>query len=85
MRIFWKSITDGRLKMLCVGISVKHTLCSLYWNQNKLCKKEQREDNYYNLLKGKSKFSNELTFWVMCVCVRACVRACVCVISFHMH
>ena len=35
--------------MLRVGIFVKHTLCSLYWNQNKFCKPEQREDTSYNI------------------------------------
>ena len=49
--------------MLCVCIFVKHTLCSLYWNQKKFCKPEQREDNSYNLPMGLSKFSYELTFW----------------------
>ena len=48
--------------MPCVGIFVKLTLCSLYRNQNKFCKPEQREDNSYNLPMGKSKFSDELTF-----------------------
>ena len=63
MHIFWKYITDSSLKMPCVGIFVKHTLCSLYWNQQKFCKPDQREDNSYNLPMGESKFSNELTFW----------------------
>ena len=49
--------------MMCVGIFVKHTFCSLYWNQNKFCKPEQREDNSYNLPMGQSKFSYELMFW----------------------
>ena len=35
MHIIWKYITDIRLKMQCVGIVVKHTLCALYWNQKK--------------------------------------------------
>ena len=61
MHIFWKYITDSSFKM--AGIFVKHTLCSLYWNQNKFCKPEQREDNSYNLSMGQSKFSYELTFW----------------------
>ena len=53
--------------MLCVGISVKHTLCSLYWNQNKFCKPEQREDNSYDLPMGQSKFSYELTSWFISI------------------
>ena len=62
MLIFWKYITDSILKMTCIGIFVKHTLCSLYWNQHKVCKPEQREDNSYNLLMGQSKFSYELMY-----------------------
>ena len=53
--------------MTCVGIFVKHTLCSLYWNQTKLCKPEQREDNFYNLPMGQSKFSYELMFWFISI------------------
>ena len=53
--------------MPCVGIFVKHTLCSLYRNQNKFCKPEQREDNSYNLPIGQSKFSYELTFWFISI------------------
>ena len=60
---FEKIITDRCLKMSCVGIIVKHTLCSLYRNHNKFCILEQREDNSYNLAMGQSKFSYELTFW----------------------
>ena len=45
MQIFWKYITSSSLNMLCVGIFVKHTLCSLQLNQKKFCKPEQREDN----------------------------------------
>ena len=45
MHIFCKYINDSSLKMLYVGIFVKHTLCSLYWNQKKICKLEQREDS----------------------------------------
>ena len=45
MHIFWKYITDSSLKMPYVGIFVKHTLCSLHWNQKKYCKPEQKEDN----------------------------------------
>ena len=67
MHIFWKCITDSGLKMPCVGIFVKHTLCSLYWNQKKFCKPEQREDNSYNLPTGQSKFSYELTFWFISI------------------
>ena len=67
MHIFWKYCTDSSLKMPCVGIFVKHTLCSLYWNQNKFCKLEQREDNSYNLPMGQSKFSDELTFWFISI------------------
>ena len=66
MHIFWKYITDSSLKMPCVGIFVKHTLCSLYWNQNTFCKPEQREDNSY-LVTGQSKFSYELTFWLILI------------------
>ena len=53
--------------MPCVGIFVKHTLCSQYWNQNTFCKPEQREDNSYNLSMGKSKFSYKLTFWFISI------------------
>ena len=45
MHIFWKYIDESSLKMRYVGIFVKHTLCSMYWNQKKFCKPEQREDN----------------------------------------
>ena len=31
--------------MQYVGIFVKHTLCSLYGNQKKFCKLEQKADN----------------------------------------
>ena len=62
MHFFWKYITDSSLKMLCVGIFIKHTLCSLYWNQNKFCKSEQKRDNSYNFSMEQSKFSYELTF-----------------------
>ena len=48
--------------MTCVGIFVKHALCSLYRNQNTFCKPEKREDNSYNLPMGQSKFSYELMF-----------------------
>ena len=48
-------------------IFVKHTLCSLYLNQNKFCKPEQKEDNSYNLPMGQSKFSDELTFWFISI------------------
>ena len=61
MHIFWKYITDSSLKMPCVGIFVKYTLCALYWNQNKFCKSEQREDNSY------SKLRYELTFWFILI------------------
>ena len=63
MHIFWKYITDGSLKMPCVGIFFKHTKCSLYWNQNKFCKSEQRVDNSNNPAIRQSKFSYKLTFW----------------------
>ena len=43
MYIFWKYIPNSSLEMPYVGIFVKHTLCSLYWNQNKFCKLEQRK------------------------------------------
>ena len=65
MHIFWKYITDSSLKMTCLGIFVKRTLNSLYWNQNKFCKPEQREDNSYYLPMGQSKFSYELMFWFL--------------------
>ena len=45
MHIFWKYINDSSLKIPYVCIFVKHTLCSLYWNQKKFCKPEQRDDN----------------------------------------
>ena len=67
MHIFWKYITDCSLKMRYVGIFIKHTLCSLYWNQNKFCKPEQKEVNSYNLSMGQSKFSYELMFWLISV------------------
>ena len=67
MHIFWKYITDSSLKMLCVGIFFKHTLCSLMWNQQKFCKLEQWEDNSYNLPMGQNKFSYELTFWFISI------------------
>ena len=53
--------------MSCVGIFVKHTLCSLYYNQKKFCKPEQREDSSYNLLVGQSMSSYELTFWFISI------------------
>ena len=62
MHIFWKYFSDSSLKMPCVSIFVKHTLCPLYWNQNKFCKPEQREDNSNILPIWQSKFSYELTF-----------------------
>ena len=34
-------------------MSVKQTLCSLYWNQNKFLKPEQREDNSLKLPMGR--------------------------------
>ena len=67
MHIFWKYIIDSTLKMPCVGIFVKHTLCSLYWNQNKFCKPEWREDNSYDLPVWQSKSSYELTFWFISI------------------
>ena len=67
MHIFWKYITDSSLKMPYVGIFVKYTLCALYWNQNKFCKPEQRDDNSYNLTMGQSTFSYELTFWFILI------------------
>ena len=53
MHIFWKYITDGRLKMPFVDIFVKHTLRSLYWNQKNFCKPEQREDKSKNRPMGR--------------------------------
>ena len=41
----WMYITDSSLNMPCVGIFVKHTLCSLYWNEKTFCKPEQRGEN----------------------------------------
>ena len=67
MHIFWKYIIDSSLKMSCVGICVKHTLWTLYWNQKKFCKPEQSEDNSYNIPIGQSKFSYELTFWFISI------------------
>ena len=67
MHIFWKYITDGSLKMTCIGISVKHNLSSLFWKQNKFCKPEQREDKSYNLPIEKSKFSYEVMFWLISI------------------
>ena len=62
MHIFWIDTTDSSLKIPCVGIFVKHSLCSLYWNQKIFFKHEQREDNSYNIPMGQSKFNYELTF-----------------------
>ena len=45
MHKFWKYINDSSLKIPYVGVFVKHILCSLYWNQKKFCKPEQRDDN----------------------------------------
>ena len=67
MHIFWKYFPDSSLKISCVCIFVKHTLCSLYWNQNKFCKPEQKDDNSYNLPMGQSKFSDELTVWFISI------------------
>ena len=67
MHIFWKYLTDSSLKMPCAGIVVKHTLCSLYWNQNKFCKPEEREDNSYNFPMVQSKFSYKLKFWFISI------------------
>ena len=53
--------------MMCVGIFVKHTLCSLLWNQKNFCKPEQREDNSYYLPMGQSKFSYKLMFWFISI------------------
>ena len=53
--------------MRCVGTFVKHTLCSLYSNQNKFCKPDQREDNPYNIPMGQSTFSNELWYWFVSI------------------
>ena len=53
--------------MPCVGIFVKHNLCSLYWNQKKVCKPEQREDISDNFPMGQSKFRYELTFWFISI------------------
>ena len=47
MQIFWKYITGIHSNMLYVGIFVKHTLCSLHWNNNNVCKTEQREANSF--------------------------------------
>ena len=63
MHKFWKYITESSKKMRCVGIFVNHTLCSLYWNETKFCKPEQREENSYNISMGQSKFSYKLRFW----------------------
>ena len=67
MHIFWKYITESSLKMPCVGIFVKQTLYSLNWNQKLFCKQEQREDNSCNISMEKSRFSYELTFWVISI------------------
>ena len=67
MHIFWKYITDSSLKMLCVGIFIKHTVCSLYWNQKKFCKHKQEDDNLYNLPMGQSSYTYELTFWFISI------------------
>ena len=49
MHIFWNYTTDSSLKIPYVGNLVKHTFCSLYWNQKRFCKPEQREDNSKNM------------------------------------
>ena len=67
MHTFWKYLTEGSLKMPCVGIFVTHTPCSLHWNPKKFCKPEQREDNSYNLPMGQSEFSYKLTFWFISI------------------
>ena len=67
MNIFWKYITDISLKMHCVGIYVRHTLCFLYWNPKKFSKPEQREDNSIIFPWWQSKFSYELTFWLISI------------------
>ena len=51
---------------MCFGIFVKYTLCSLYWNQKKICKPEQGKITC-NLSMGLSKFSYELTFWFISI------------------
>ena len=66
MHILWKYITDSSLKMPFVGIFVEHTLCSMYWNQNKFCKPEQREDNLKSS-QGQNEFRYELTFWFISI------------------
>ena len=53
MHIFWKYITYSSFKMPSVGIFVKYTLCSLFWNQKKFYKPEQKEDNSYDLPMGR--------------------------------
>ena len=53
--------------MPCVGFFVKGTYCSLYLNQKKCCKPEQREDKSYKLPMGQSKFSYGLTFWFISI------------------
>ena len=53
--------------MLCIGIYVKHILCSLYWKQRKFCKLEQREDNSYSIVMEQRKLSYELTFWFISI------------------
>ena len=40
---------------------------SLYGNQKKFCKPEQKEDNFYNIPMGQNKFSYELTFWFISI------------------
>ena len=46
---------------------VKQSLCSLYWNQKKFCKPEQREDNSYNPPMEQSTFSYESTFYFISI------------------
>ena len=53
MHIFWKILLGSSFKMPSVGICVKHTLYSLYWNQNKFCEPEQMEDNTSNIPIGR--------------------------------
>ena len=45
--------------------SILYALC--IETQSKFCKPEQREDNSYNLTMGQSKFSYELTFWLILI------------------
>ena len=50
--------------LLFVGNFVKHTLYSVYWNQKKCCKPEQRDDNWFISIENSGKQNNKNTLRV---------------------